>query len=654
VLDVLCNLIFLPVLRNFTSWLRTTPLVQLLPLGEEIYFHKTIAVLIAGFGFGHVYSHYKDFVWHEMYGTGLTFAEQAYGTWSGFSGLIIMLCMTLMFVTAIEKVRRRRWGFKKGPLSRFSFGGYSMFVRVHKLWIPVLMLLWTHSRAFWHYSLAPTALLILDRLIGRLRGKVPVALVEATAPTRDVIALKLRLQTHRKFRYKSGQYLFLHCPAISQTEWHPFTISSSPEERHFSVHIRCRPDMDWTYALKTALLPDDKMRAKQAEAREKLRKLQEEEEARAKAQKQEEALKAAQKKQAAAAAKSGEPDSPRLDGGGAASNNVDDSPMNSFFGMFNFFGGGDEKRNVADAVEGGQAGEQTAVCGGGGVLSEQSKADKMRNKSERRVLGGVGRSHKIEENTTREHPSGGAAPQAGRAKGMLQWRRRKGEESETLSSSKPLPLPTSSTADGPSPPPSPPSNPEAQTFLDDAGNAVELYVDGPYGTASEEVFGFEVLVLVGAGIGVTPFASILKTLAIQAKQDRLETPLKKVAFYWVCRDDKEFETFRDLLVGIVDDRAIKGIFELNTYITGEIDLKKVGGQKQYGYNQFAGRPDWNRIGGALRKEYPDSDVGVFLCGPNAIGVQLANMCNKYNPPKKAKGSKRGPKLPRFYFHKENF
>ena len=41
--------------------------------------------------------------------------------------------------------------------------------------------------------------------------------------------------------------------------------------------------------------------------------------------------------------------------------------------------------------------------------------------------------------------------------------------------------------------------------------------DGPYGSASEEVFDFNTLMLVGAGIGVTPFASILRSLVARQK-----------------------------------------------------------------------------------------------------------------------------------------
>lgn len=46
------------------------------------------------------------------------------------------------------------------------------------------------------------------------------------------------------FKMEVGQYVFVNCPAISQLEWHPFTMTSAPEEDFFSVHIRSAGD--WT------------------------------------------------------------------------------------------------------------------------------------------------------------------------------------------------------------------------------------------------------------------------------------------------------------------------------------------------------------------------------------------------------------------------
>ena len=141
------------------------------------------------------------------------------------------------------------------------------------------------------------------------------------------------------------------------------------------------------------------------------------------------------------------------------------------------------------------------------------------------------------------------------------------------------------------------------------------------------------------------------------RQDRLETPLTKVQFFWVCRDSAEFETFKGLLATIVEDRTLASVFSLNTYITGELDLKKVAQRGvQDAYHQFAGKPDWRRIGKEMREAHPDKDVGVFLCGPNAIGDQLVAMCEQYNPKRNAVGRRptRAEAGPRFFFHKETF
>lgn len=49
----------------------------------------------------------------------------------------------------------------------------------------------------------------------------------------------VELQMKKKgFEMEAGQYIFIKCSTISRTEWHPFTLTSSPEEDYFSVHIR--------------------------------------------------------------------------------------------------------------------------------------------------------------------------------------------------------------------------------------------------------------------------------------------------------------------------------------------------------------------------------------------------------------------------------
>lgn len=57
---------------------------------------------------------------------------------------------------------------------------------------------------------------------------------------------------------------------------------------------------------------------------------------------------------------------------------------------------------------------------------------------------------------------------------------------------------------------------------------LRLAIDGPFGTASEDVFRYEVVMLVGAGIGVTPFASILKSVWYKHIQNNQEVFTKKV------------------------------------------------------------------------------------------------------------------------------
>jgi NADPH oxidase len=94
-----------------------------------------------------------------------------------------------------------------------------------------------------------------------------------------------------------------------------------------------------------------------------------------------------------------------------------------------------------------------------------------------------------------------------------------------------------------------------------------IYIDGPFGSASEDVFKYEVAVLVGAGIGVTPFASILKSIWYRMNYPQQKTTrLRKVYFFWVSRDFGSFEWFRSLLLAIeAQDKASR--IEIHTVCT---------------------------------------------------------------------------------------
>ena len=82
--------------------------------------------------------------------------------------------------------------------------------------------------------------------------------------------------------------------------------------------------------------------------------------------------------------------------------------------------------------------------------------------------------------------------------------------------------------------------------LGDISQAPKIAIDGPYGAASQDVFDYEVAVCVGAGIGITPFASLLKSIYYR-KRDGFPTRLRKVYFIWICPDMFAFEWFTDLL-----------------------------------------------------------------------------------------------------------
>jgi hypothetical protein len=93
------------------------------------------------------------------------------------------------------------------------------------------------------YISVPVLLYYGERTLRAFRaGNYTVNIVKA-AIYRNVLAL--HMSKPAGFEYKRGMYLFLQCPEISPFEWHPFSITSAPDDEHISVHIRTVGDLNY-------------------------------------------------------------------------------------------------------------------------------------------------------------------------------------------------------------------------------------------------------------------------------------------------------------------------------------------------------------------------------------------------------------------------
>lgn len=182
-------------------------------------------------------------------------------------------------------------------------------------------------------------------------------------------------------------------------------------------------------------------------------------------------------------------------------------------------------------------------------------------------------------------------------------------------------------------------------------------VDGPFGTASEDVFEYDVALCVGSGIGVTPFASMLKSVYYKNVSNREVLRLKKVYFFWICPDTHAFEWFGDMLKHLENQLVETGqqdLIEYNIYLTRGWSAKQAkaifvheederdvitGLEQKTNY----GRPNWDEIFKRISTDHPDSQAGVFFCGVAALSRVLHQMCNKHSTSKMV-----------FHYNKENF
>ncbi|KAF2237501.1 cytochrome b-245 heavy chain subunit beta [Viridothelium virens] len=448
-------LILLPVCRTLISIARQTPLNGVIQFDKNITFHKLVAWSIFFFSWLHTLAHFNNFAQLSAKNNlgFLGFLEANFITGPGWSGWVMLIVLTIMVMTSMEKPRRAN--FERFWYLHHLFIIFFVFWSIHGAFCmitPDNAPFCANIGVFYQYWSWGGFLYLAERIAREIRGRHKTYVSKVIQHPSNVVEIQIKKQ-HCKT--KAGQYIFLCCPEVSVWQYHPFTLTSAPEEDYISVHVRCVGN--FTRALAKALGADL-----------------------------------------------------------------------------------DRKGDKADKS----------------VVKQAADPD---------------------------------------------------------------------------------ADPALQRILP------RVYIDGPFGSASEDVFKFEVAILCGAGIGVTPFASILKSIWYRMNYPQGKTRLRKVYFFWICRDFGSFEWFRSLLLAI-EAQDLQDQIEIHTYLTAKIKnddatnimINDANAEQDAITGLRAptnfGRPNWDMIFKSIRKIHSPAEAGVFFCGPKVLGSTLHIKCNMYSDP----------------------
>ncbi|XP_039413726.1 LOW QUALITY PROTEIN: NADPH oxidase 5 [Corvus cornix cornix] len=227
-----CALLAALMLRRSLARLRSTPLAELLPLELHVRGHELVAYLVLALAAAHSAAHLAhsglaqgpgqvalgEFVLRPRPGSG-----GVAGT-APQSGLALLALLLAMLVCSRPCVRRG--------------GHFEVFYWSHLSYISVWLLLLLHGPHFWKWFLIPGSLFFLEKVLGwAWRRAGDLHILEANLLPSKVTHLVI--QRPKSFHFQPGDYVFLNIPAIAAYEWHPFSISSAPEQPEtLWLHIR--------------------------------------------------------------------------------------------------------------------------------------------------------------------------------------------------------------------------------------------------------------------------------------------------------------------------------------------------------------------------------------------------------------------------------
>ncbi|XP_058986833.1 uncharacterized protein LOC101895123 isoform X2 [Musca domestica] len=746
-----CAWILVLMLRNSLTYLRSRGLSTYLPLDNHIYLHKLTGIVVSVLSLVHTVMHLFNFSIIVVNDPQINAGHYTIGEWlltdrPGLFGLIpgcanptgmaLFIILLIMYICSQPFVRRK--------------GSFEVFYWTHLLYIPFWILVLFHGPNFWKWFFIPGIIYTVERILRFvwMRGDHGKTYISSglLLPSKVV---HLVIKRPNNFNFRPGDYVFVNIPVIANYEWHPFTISSAPEQEDYMwLHIRTVGE--WTNRLyryfekEQQRLHNGKIIAhKQAIPTSSLLQISEENSKTISSTPQTDFLaqNLAKIQQSSSfdsnvVAKTLQdvPTNPmrpprhnytpsklatesisasHVAEQARASNSSSGDRIRSFKKTLQrTFSRKDvaskEKRlsghsndgfvtddsDLASITELGKRRKLKKLMGDKPPLEKSVSLPDIAVKTKRRerfkALHTLGRSESErsfdETRIRRARLSSGFAYMSPQNKSLAQsfrYMRNKPtiiafktpsvEESETEFTPKQNHTEQTCNAiqaeegrvstDH--------SNNNKDTNHDDADMVVskplEIFIDGPYGAPSSHIFMAQHAVLIGTGIGVTPFASILQSIMHRYWKARHHCPrclfewasdipksvmnLRKVDFFWINRDQRSFEWFVNLLSQLEIEQAELGgamerFLDMHMYITSALqrtDMKAVGLQlaldllHEKGKRDLitglktrtnAGRPNWDKVFKQLQAQ-KKGKVTVFYCGPPQLAKTLRIKCDQY-------------------------
>ncbi|KAL6056740.1 FAD-binding FR-type domain-containing protein [Balamuthia mandrillaris] len=151
------------------------------------------------------------------------------------TGFIAWLAYCFILITSFELLRRSC--FELFFYCHFAFVVFCVFVALHDICTLVAMI----------PGLLMYAVDVLFRLARYFTSRSTRTLSITTFANDNNNNSTVRLEMKKKFNFNAGQWVLVNIPSISWHQWHPFSISSAPQQPTMTLHIK--DSGGWTHRL---------------------------------------------------------------------------------------------------------------------------------------------------------------------------------------------------------------------------------------------------------------------------------------------------------------------------------------------------------------------------------------------------------------------